>query len=60
MDLGQKILIWVGSGQVNFLWLGLGQVRSAIHGLGFEFGKFTLKISNFSIFSLQVKKISLG
>jgi len=36
------------SGWVSHLWFG------------FEFGKFSLKRSNFSFFPLQVKKISSG
>jgi len=38
--------IFCGSGQVSHLWFG------------FEFGKLLIKMSNFSIFSLWVKKIS--
>jgi len=53
MSLGQKFLTRVGSnfcgsGRVSHLWFG------------FEFQKFPLKMSNFSIFSLRVKKIPLG
>jgi len=49
MGPGQKFLTRVGSifcgvGRVSHLWFG------------FEFGKFPLKLSNFSIFSLRVKK----
>jgi len=44
MGLGQKFLTRVGSSQVSHLWFGIG--------------KFPLKTSNFTIFSLQVKKIS--
>jgi len=42
MGPGQKILC-LGSGRVSHLWFG------------FKFGKFPLKMSNFSIFSLRVK-----
>jgi len=53
MGPGQKNLTRVGtifcySGRVSHLWLGPG------------FGKFPLKILNFSIFPLQDKKISSG
>jgi len=52
--LGQFFVAQVGSGWVNFLWLRLGRV-------GFEFGKFPFKISNFSIFfNSGGKKISSG
>jgi len=49
MGLGQNLLTRVSSGQffvcwVSHLWFGC------------EFGKFPLKMSNFSIFSLWVKK----
>jgi len=45
----ETYLIFVmGPGRVGHLWFGFG------------FGKFSLKMSNFSIFSLRVKKISLG
>jgi len=52
MGPGQKILTQVGSGQffvarVSHLWFGFG------------FGKFQLKMSNFSIFSPSGQKISL-
>jgi len=40
MGLGQKFLTRVGLGRVSHLWFG------------FEFGKFPLKMSTFSIFSL--------
>jgi len=53
---GSKIFDLV---QVNILWFGLGQVSHL--WFGFEFGKYPLKMSNFSIFSLQhQKKISSG
>jgi len=42
--LGQFFVARVGLGRVSHLWFG--------------FGKFLLKISNFSIFSLRVKKKS--
>jgi len=44
-------------GRVNFLWLGLGRVSHL--WFGFEFGKFPLKTSNFSIFFLSSQKKSL-
>jgi len=47
---GSKFLTQVGLGQ--FLWLGLVQGSH----LWFEFEKFPLKTSHFSIFSLRVKK----
>jgi len=49
-DPGQvgAICLWLGSGRVSHLWFGL------------EFGKFPQKTSNFSIFSLRVKKNCLG
>jgi len=46
--LGQFIVARVRSGWVNNLWFGS------------SFGKFTLKIPNFSIFCLQVKKNIFG
>jgi len=55
MGPGQNILTLVGSGQ--FI-CGSGRVSHL--WFGFEFGKFPLKMSNFSIFSLQIKKISSG
>jgi len=45
MGPGSKIF---DLGQVSHLWFGFG------------FGKFALKMSNFSILSLRVKKISSG
>jgi len=52
MGPGQKFLtcVWLGQffvalGWVSHLWLGFG------------FGKFPLKIANFSIFFLQIKKL---
>jgi len=42
--LGHFFVARVSSGRVSHLWFGL------------EFGKFPLKTSNFSIFSLRVKK----
>jgi len=50
MGQGQKFLTQVDSGQ--FLLLGLGWVSH----LGFGFEKFPLKIPNFSILSLWIKK----
>jgi len=47
-DPGQVGSIFCGSGRVSHFWFR------------FEFGKFPLKTSNFSIFSLWVKKISSG
>jgi len=41
--------------RVNFLWLVSGCVSHLWFGL--EFGKFPLKMSNFSIFSIRVKKL---
>jgi len=38
MGPGQNFLTWVGPGRVRNLWFG------------FDFGKFPLKMSNFSIF----------
>jgi len=57
MGPGQKILTRVGS---NFLALGLGRVSHLWFGYGF--GKFPLKMSNFSSFcpSGQKKVIGLG
>jgi len=49
MGPGQNFLTWIRSGQYFIAWVG-----SAIFGLGF--GKFPLKISNFSIFFFCVKK----
>jgi len=43
-DPGRVGSIFSGSGRVSHLWFGL------------EFGKFPLKTSNFSNFSLRVKK----
>jgi len=43
-ELGQFFVVRVGSGQPSLVWFG--------------FGKFPLKILNFSIFALRVKKIS--
>jgi len=56
MGPGQKFLTRVRSGQ--FFELGLGRVSHL--WFGFEFGKFSLKTSNFSTFSLQVKKNLFG
>jgi len=47
MGLGQNFLTLIGSGWVSHLWFG------------FEFGKFPLKMSNFSIFSPSDQKKSL-
>jgi len=51
---------WPGSGRINFLWLGSGRVSHLWFGL--EFGKFPLKMSNFSIFfpSGQKKLLRIG
>jgi len=46
-DLGQVGSIFCGSGRVSHLWFG------------FEFGKFPLKMTNFSIFFPSDKKKSL-
>jgi len=43
MGLGQFFVAWVGLGQPFMVWV-------------FEFQKFPLKTSNFSIFSLRIKK----
>jgi len=43
-------------GEVGSIFCNLGQVGSVIYGLGLGLEKFPLKISNFSIFSLQIKK----
>jgi len=48
MAPGQKFLTPVGLGWVSHLWFGL------------EFGKFPLKMSNFSIFSLRIKNNCFG
>jgi len=48
MGPGQKFLTRVGSGRVNFLWVGSGRVSHL--WFGFEFQKFPLKMSKFSIF----------
>jgi len=48
MGQGQRFLTLIGSGLVSHLWLG------------FEFGKFPLKISNFSIFYPSGQKILFG
>jgi len=53
MDQGQKNLTWAKSG--HFF---VARVRSGQLSLGIE--NFLLKIPNFSIFSFQVKKISLS
>jgi len=53
MGPGQKFLTRVGSGQFFVARVGLGQVGSGRVShlwFGFEFGKFPLKMSNFSIF----------
>jgi len=55
MGPGQNFLTRV---RVNFLVLGSDRVSHL--WFGFEFGKFPQKMSNFSIFSLRVKKISSG
>jgi len=52
MGPGQKILNRVRLGRVRFLWLKSGQPFMA----WVEFGKFSLKTSNFQFFSLRVKK----
>jgi len=48
MGPGQKILTRVGSGQ--FFVARVGPVRVSHLLFGFEFGKFPIKMSNFSIF----------
>jgi len=55
-------VVVMGPGRVNFLWLGSGRVGSAIYGFGLKFGKFRLKMSNFSIFlpSGQKKSLRVG
>jgi len=49
---------WVGSIFYGSGWVGLGRVGSAIYGLGL-ISKFSLKMSNFSIFLPLDKKKSL-
>jgi len=49
---------WPGLGLVNFLWLGLGRVSHL--WFGFEFGKFPLNMSNFSIIFPSDKKNLFG
>jgi len=58
MGPGQKFLTQVGSGQ--FFVLGSGRVSHV--WFGFEFQKFPLKMSNFSIFfpSGQKKLLQVG
>jgi len=46
MGLGQKFLTWVGSDQFFVAQVGSGQVSYL--WFKFEFGKFPLKMSNFS------------
>jgi len=54
MGPGSNILTWVGS-------IFAAKVRSVNHNwFGFGFGKFPQKISNFSVFSLRIKKILSG
>jgi len=48
MGPGQNFLIRIGPGRVNHLWFGL------------EFGKFRLKMSNFSIFYPSGQKNLFG
>jgi len=48
MGPGQNFLTRIGSGRVSHLWFG------------FEFGKFLLKVSNFSIFFLSGQKNLFG
>jgi len=54
MGLGQDFLTQVGSDQFFVAWVGLGHLW-----FGFEFGKFPLKMSNFSIFFPSDQKKSL-
>jgi len=58
MGAGQKYLTWVGSGQFFVARVKLGRVSHL--WFGFEFQKFTLKMSNFSIFFPLGKKNCLG
>jgi len=60
MGPGQKILTRVGSGQFFVARVGSGRVSHLWFGL--EFGKFPLKMSNFSIFypSGQKKLLRVG
>jgi len=54
MGPGQKFLTRVGSGQFFVTRVGSGRVSHLWFGL--EFGKFPLKMSNFSIFSPSGQK----
>jgi len=56
MDLGQKFLTLIGSGQFFVAQAGSGLVSHLWFGLG----KFPLKIPNFSIFFLLGQKKCLG
>jgi len=56
MGPGEKFLTWVESGQFFVVRVGPGRVSH----LWFGFGKFPLKMSNFSIFSLWVKNNIFG
>jgi len=57
MGQGQKFLTRVGSGQVFMAWVGSGRISHL--WFGFEFEKFALKMSNFSIFCPLGQKKSL-
>jgi len=54
MGPGQKFLTWVGSSQFFLALVGLGRVSHL--WFGSEFGKFPLKMSNFSFFFLLGQK----
>jgi len=58
MGPGQKFLTLVGSGQFFVARVGSGQVSHL--WFGFEFGKFPLKMSNFSIFCPSGQKNLFG
>jgi len=60
MGPGQKLLTWVRSGQFFCGSSGVGSGWVIHLWFEFKFGKLPLKMSNFSIFALQVKKISSG
>jgi len=60
MGPGQKLLTWVRSGQFFCGSSGVGSGWVIHLWFEFKFRKLPLKISNFSIFSLRVKKISSG
>jgi len=58
MGPGQNFFTQVESGQFFVVQFGLGRVSHL--WFGFEFGKFPLKMSNFSTFVLQGKKDLFG